>query len=378
MLPSETPTFDVRGVSDLADPLAAFRCAVADAARAMAAIGATPGDVVAMTWTARIPACIHPIRTEVDLALREVFAGVRAPISLRAADHDGVAVGVQLRAPKPLSSDPVYRGLALSELARAYSPRATVSNIGAIFETWRTDGAAFRARHLTVELQYGPTHGETLDLYVPPNTRGPLPLWIFIHGGYWQAIDKAHNAQFAAGMLAHGYAVAMLNYTLAPPASLAEIVRQIQAAVVFLAREATALGCDPNAMHIAGHSAGGHLAAMIACLPEGQLIRSSLALSGLFDLEPLALLPMGRLVQFNTADAIARLSPQRFQPLPNVTIGVAVGGDESLEFQRQSTTFATAWNSAPCRIIADQNHFSLLDGLNGGALLDFALEIARA
>ena len=338
----------------------------------MAGVGAGPGDILSMTWTARTPAAIHPAQSLVDLSLREIFGGLAPSITVRTADHDGVRVELRLRRPSPPSADAVWEGLTLAELARAYSPRATVDNMAAIFDAWRADGAAFRTRHLTAELAYGPLRAETLDFYLPPDVRGARPLWIFIHGGYWQAIDKAHNAQFAAGMLEAGYAVAMLNYSLAPTASLDTIVDQTRRCVSFLAAEAAALGCDPHDMHIAGHSAGGHLAAMIACGPEGRAIRSCLALSGLFDLAPLACLPMGRLVQFDRADAIARLSPLRLQRLSHVRIGVAVGGTESSEFHRQSVDFAAAWGNAPYRIVAGRNHFDLLDGLNGGELLEFA------
>lgn len=376
---SETAVAVARGMSSETNLLHAFRRALAEAAANMAAQGASPADIAAMSWTTATPAAIHPANRDVDLALREVFGGARPPLRLLAGAHEGVVVELHLRAPKAPGITPVYNGMTSAGLARAYSPRATVQNMGAIFDAWRENGAAYRQQHLTAELSYGTAREDTLDLYWPVGApSAPPPLWIFIHGGYWQAVDKAHNAHFADGMRRAGFAVAMLNYTLAPPASLAAIVTQIQAAVAFLAREATALGCDAQALHIAGHSAGGHLAAMMACLPEGKLLRSCLPLSGLFDLEPLAHLPMGQLLQFDTAEAIAQYSPQRAPPLPHVRVGVAVGGTESSEFHRQSTTFAAAWGNAPCRIVAGQNHFTLLDGLNGGELLDFALEIARS
>lgn len=383
---SDTPTGSgltdvVHGASDQADLVVGLRQALAIAMLKILAQGATIGDIETITCTARRSAHLHPARSEIDLALREVFGGFRPAFSLQSADHAGVRVAAFLRACVPPSGEILYRGLTRAELAQAYSPRASVPDMGTIFTRWREDGAQFRTRHLTAELRYGPMQNETLDLYVPAQARGPSPLWIFVHGGFWQALDKTYNAQFAAGMLANGFAVAMLDYTLAPPASLGEIVREVQAAVVFLAREAEALGIDGRAIHIAGHSAGGHLAAMIACLPEAQLIRSSLALSGLFDLAPLALLPMGRLLAFDTAGAIAQFSPQHLKPLPHVRVGVAVGGLESGEFQRQSQEFAEAW-TVEIRIIPDSNHFSMLDGLvighETGDLLEFALKIARA
>lgn len=329
-----------------------------------------------MRWSARMPAIIHPAQQRIDLLLREVFGGLRPAIALSAADHEGVEVEIGYT-PRPIAAAvPVWRTFTMATLATAYSPRAVVPDMSAIFAEWRSRGAAFRRTRLSAELTYGPRRGEELDLYLPRSRKQSLPLWIFIHGGYWQAVDKEHNAHFAAGMLDAGFAVAMLNYTLAPEATLDVIMQQTQAAVRFLAREARALGCDPNQLHIAGHSAGGHLAAMIASLPEGSSIRSCLPLSGIFDLEPLARLPMGRTLAITDAATVARLSPETMKPAPHVRLGVAVGGLESPEFRRQSADYAARLGS-PCRIIADRHHFDLLDGLNGGELLDFARGLAR-
>ena len=115
---------------------------------------------------------------------------------------------------------------------------------------------------------------------------------------------------------------------------------------------------------------------MIASLPEGRLIKSCLPLSGVFDLAPLAALPMGPMLGLRTSADVASLSPQNLRPLPHIRVGVAAGGNESAEFQRQSTDYARTHGNIPCRIISGKHHFDLLDGLNGGELLDFAKEIA--
>jgi len=375
---SDIASFDmsVRVHAQGATAAGALRAALADAARALADRGASAGSITAMRWTARQPAAIHPARQDIDLLQREVFGGLRPKIQVTAADQDGVTVEIGYAPTSAPATGPVWRSFTMVELAAAYSTRAVVRDMDGIFANWRHRGADFRRAHLAAELTYGSLHGEELDLYLPRAGSQPAPLWIFIHGGYWQAVDKGLNAHFAAGMLEAGFAVAMLNYTLAPEASLALIVQQVQSAVRFLAREAPALGCDASQLHIAGHSAGGHLAAMIASLPEGQAIRSCLPLSGIFDLEPLARLPMGRTLGLADADTIAQLSPETLDPLPHVRFGLAVGGLESGEFRRQSTDYA-AKVGAPCRVIAGRHHFDLLDGLNGGELLDFARHIAR-
>ncbi|ALA20530.1 hypothetical protein AL346_20715 (plasmid) [Chelatococcus sp. CO-6] len=262
----------------------------------------------------------------------------------------------------------------MPELARQYSPRLQ-TDMEALFRQWSRDGEAFRAHHRGLDLAYGPGVYERLDLYRPQGARR-APLWVFLHGGYWQASDKAQHAQFARGMLDAGYAVAMPNYGLAPDTPLRVIVAQVGAALRFLAREADSLGIDAARIHLAGHSAGGHLAAMAALDPRDPPVRSALLLSGLFDLTPLGLLPLGRLLGLDDAALAARLSPLGHPPPRGLRIGVAVGEKESDEFKRQSRVIAEAWGAPAPLIAADRHHFSLLEDLNGGALLDLALATA--
>ncbi len=370
-------TLEHSGASADGDPLTALRQALAQAAKAMAGASVPPTALIDMTWTSRRPATINPKATAVDLSYRETFGGFRPAIQVRWADHDGVRVTIRTRTPvAPAIGQTVWGGLTLSELAREYSPRTRVPDMSAVFDAWRRNGAAFRARHLTAELPFGPTASETVDIYLPDDSRdGALPLWIFIHGGYWQATDKAHHAHFAHGMLGAGYAVAMPNYTLAPAVTIHNILRQMQHLIVFLAHEAAALGCDPNQIHVSGHSAGGQLAAMLACLPEGQLIKSVLPLSGVFDLTPLSLLPMAAVVGLESAADIALLSPHNLKPLPRIRMGAAVGGGESAEFQRQTIDYAKALD-IPTLTVPGKHHFDLLEGLNDGELLEFAKAVA--
>jgi arylformamidase len=130
-------------------------------------------------------------------------------------------------------------------------------------------------------------------------------------------------------------------------------------------------------MHVAGHSAGGHLAAMVAADVTAPPIRSALLLSGLYDLAPIALLPVGRLIGLSTPETVGRLSPIKQKPRPGVRIGVSVGGLESSEFKWQSDELARVWGAPPPLVVQGANHFSLLDGLNSGELLSYALETAR-
>ena len=372
MSASDLVILSARGTA--AHPVAGLKQALSDIFDQMLAAGCGPHHFTAMRWSAADPGAIHPARHEIDLAWREVFGGFRPPLTL--VPGDAVVVEVDLRPPAgPPPDAPAYGDYSLAALARQYSPR-NQADMRQVFRQWTTDGHAFRADCHGLDLPYGEGPYRTLDLYRPAKASGSLPLWFFIHGGYWQASDKDQHAQFARGMLEAGYAVAMPNYSLAPQASLAAIVEDVRAALAFLVREAATLGLDPANVHVAGHSAGGHLAAMLA-LEGGTPIRSALLLSGLFDLEPLAFLPVGKLIGLHARGAVGALSPLRRRPATAVSLGVAVGARESDEFKRQSSALAAAWGAPPPLVLEGAHHFSLLDGLNEGPLLALARTTAR-
>jgi arylformamidase len=360
--------------ADASEGLGALREALWQVAKGLAAVGRGPHHLTGMTWTAPDPSAFHPARHLVDLAYREVFAGFRPPIELAVAEDSDLTIRAAYRDPPATPENLTFAGYSLAELARQYSPRLQ-ADVRHVFQTWSDDGAAFRASRHGLDIAHGPGRFETLDLYRPVGIARP-PLWVFIHGGYWQALDKSQHAQFAQGMLAAGYAVAMLNHTLAPDAPLERIVSEITAALRFLAVEADRLGFDRDRIHVAGHSAGGHLAAMLAASQSGVKIRSALLLSGVFDLAPLALLPMGQVLGLTDPATISRLSPADMRPQAGTRIALAVGGLESDEFKRQSRDLAEAWGARAPLIVDSAHHFSLLDGLIEGELLRLALDTA--
>jgi arylformamidase len=367
---------EVVGASDADDPIDALRDALTESLKALVASGCGPQHLVAMRWEAADPLRFHPSRHEIELAHREVFAGFRAPVELRRVSvpqHRLRVVALAQAPAAPPSAEPVYRGYTLPDLARQYSPRFQ-TNMNVLFKQWSKDGARFRAGHAGLDLCYGPGRYETFDLFLPQGVERP-PVWIFVHGGYWQASDKVQHAQFAKGMLDAGYAVVMANYGLAPETPLTTIVQQVSRLLSYLADQAQNLSIDASRLHLAGHSAGAHIAAMIAAQGTAPTLRSVLLLSGLFELEPLTLLPMGALLKL-TEVAVAELSPARMPAPAGIKLGLAVGAGESDEFKRQSQLMASAWGS-PEPLIVPGHHFSMLEGLNGGALLELAQSLAR-
>lgn len=374
MSASESSTGEIVARSLAADPVEALRDTLSEILAGLVAAGCGPHHLTGMDWEAADPAAFHLLRHTVELAYREVFGGFRPPIRLRPGTEPGLTIRARHSMPQPLA-DIEIEGYTLRELGRQYSPRLQ-ADMTALFRQWSRDGAAFRAGHAGLDLAYGQGRFETLDLYRPAG-RQRTPTFVFIHGGYWQASDKLQHAQFAQALLDAGFAVAMPNYGLAPETPLEASIAQIVAALDFLIREANALGLDPARLHLCGHSAGAHLAAMALCDPAAPPVASALLLSGLYDLKPLGHLPIGRLLGLGDVERAARLGPLG-RPRPNDTrLAFAVGEGESEAFKRQSAMLATAWQ-APEPLICPGHHFSMLDGLNGGRLFDLALQTTES
>jgi arylformamidase len=266
----------------------------------------------------------------------------------------------------------IYRDFDQAALDAQYNLRRAVPTHPAYFARWAAASRAARERlGGRLDLAYGAAPGETLDFF-PAEGMAP-PLLVFIHGGYWQAMDKSDFSFVAPAYLAAGISVAVINHTLAPAAGMDSIVGQIRRAVVFLARESPTLGIDRESIFVAGHSAGGHLTAM-AMLTEwpafglaADPISGGCALSGIFDLEPIRLSYLNQALGLDTATA-RRNSPLHLlasAPPPRGGLILAVGGRETAEFHRQQAEFAAACRAGNrrCTILAqpEEEHFSIVD-----------------
>ena len=362
-------------------PVEELRQALDHLRLALMSAGRGPHHMTGMVWTTTAPALFDLANPTIDLAYREVFAGFRPPIEIEMAPAGGPRLSIRatVARPAPLPVGPLWRGYDLPTLMREYSPRGQVPAVAPIFEHYREEGAAFLGAHAHREVAYGAGPRERLDLLLPSGIAEPR-LHVFIHGGYWQAMDKGNHAQFTRAFLEAGYAVAMLNYSLAPEKPLDGLVAEIRAALGFLWHQAPALGIARLPFDLAGHSAGGHLAAMAVAtdwaalgLPP-DLIGTATLLSGLYELEPLTHLPMAPLLALDRISA-HWLSPVHL-PRPSATrVLLAVGGLESDEFKHQTALLAEAWN-VPVgrhRIVPDRNHFTIVDEFAEGPLALAAL-----
>jgi arylformamidase len=196
------------------------------------------------------------------------------------------------------------------------------------------------------DLRYGPRPKETLDLFVPAGARRGV--FAFIHGGYWRALDKSDFSYVAAPFVERGIAVAVVNYDLCPQVSVATIVEECRAAVVWLAREAGALGIGGAPLVVGGHSAGGQLAATMLAVDWGTAgldadpLAGAVSLSGVHDLAPIPLFSFNSDIRLDEAEA-RRLSPVNMTPRSSAPLLLAAGADETSEFLRQTRLLWDAW-----------------------------------
>ncbi|MBX6745503.1 MAG: alpha/beta hydrolase [Acetobacteraceae bacterium] len=261
-----------------------------------------------------------------------------------------------------------------------YDNRARVPEHPGIIAGWAHDAAAFRAdwKEAELGLAYGPGERERLDLFRPGPGDG-WPLALFIHGGYWQALDRSFFSHVARGLLAHGVAVAIPSYDLCPAVTVARIVEQMRAAAAFLHRRWR------RRILATGHSAGGHLTAMLMAtdwrtvdpgLPA-DLVPAGLPVSGVFELEPLLQTTIATPLRLDAAEA-RRLSPRYLPPPAGASLHAVVGGGESSEFIRQTRDFAAAWGGS-WEAVPEANHFTVLEPLTdpGSPLVARAAAMAR-
>ncbi|VTU17168.1 Carboxylesterase NlhH [Variovorax sp. PBL-H6] len=253
-----------------------------------------------------------------------------------------------------------------------YNNRARIPGHPEILQYWADASARAYARPgWVLDLPYGNGAGERVDVLAA--TQPGAPVLVYIHGGYWRALDKRDQSFVAPPFADAGAMVVLANYALCPAVTIEHIVLQLVRALAWVHRHAQAHGGDPARIVVAGHSAGGHLATMLlACdwkavapdLPV-DLVKSVLSISGLYELEPLRHAPfLAGDIGLTEASAL-RLSPAAMPaPLQGLLVTV-VGGDESEEFHRQVELIGRAWSP---RVIAAErvpgrNHMDVLNEL---------------
>lgn len=274
------------------------------------------------------------------------------------------------------------------QIEAQYNNRARVPEHPRIIDGWRARSQAYRGRHgaARLDLAYGEAPGERLDWF--PGAAEPAPLHVFIHGGYWQTLDKGDFSFIAEFFNRAGIHCAVINYGLCPAVALDTIVRQATGALVWLRSNARQMGIDVDRIQISGHSAGAQLAAMCLCtqweeldefMPE-RLIHSAILVSGVYELEPLIGTSIDQALGLTPTKA-QRNSPALRTPVERAPVLLAVGAEESEEFRRQANSLARCWAEVPIRSVElpGQNHFTIVDGFAdpNGVLLSVAMRWLR-
>jgi acetyl esterase/lipase len=229
---------------------------------------------------------------------------------------------------------PDWRQLSREELDRGLNNGEAVAGSAEIIAGWDRRSAELRRQHgAHLDLRYGPRERNRIDFL---RVRQAAPTLLFIHGGYWQGRAKETFALFAEGAMAHGINVALTGYTLAPDATLDEIVAEVHAAIDFLAAQLPALGGDGKGIVVSGWSAGGHLTSMVLSHPK---VRAGMAISGIYDLEPIRHSYLN--VKLGLDEAASRKnSPMMMAGGPMKPLSLVVGGAELPLLRKQTADFA--------------------------------------
>jgi len=252
-----------------------------------------------------------------------------------------------------------------------YDNRRRVPEFGQHFVRWRETSAQARNR-LRCELDVSFTADGTAALDVFPAAHSGAPVLVFIHGGYWRSLDKSDFSFVAAPFVAAGAMVVVPNYSLCPAVTIDTIALQMAHALAWVHRNAARFGGDAARCVVAGHSAGGHLAAMLLACDGGRLSRElpsrlvhrAVSISGLYDLAPIAATPSLQVDLRLTPDVIERASPALFAAPAGARLASVVGALESEEFLRQNRLIRERWGAQVvpvCEELPSRDHFTALD-----------------
>jgi len=248
-----------------------------------------------------------------------------------------------------------------------YNNRAKVKDAMQWLARYGGESARVRAElPMRFDVPYGRHHAERLDVFLPAAS-GPAPIHVFVHGGYWHRLDKA-DFSFVARAFPEAVTV-VVNYALVPSVDLDELVRQVRASIAWVHANARTFDGDPARITVSGHSAGGHLVAMLLATEWSQLgapagvVKAGCSISGLHDLEPIRLCYLNDVLAL-TPESARRNSPLSMKPSGRVPLVLTVGAHEGPEYFRQTNDLAAAWRAhgAPVDVMdaPGHDHFSIV------------------
>ena len=254
-----------------------------------------------------------------------------------------------------------------------YNIAAARGGLDEVMQRWSASSAAFREQaDASLDCAYGPGERERIDIFRCGASAAPL--YVYLHGGYWQRGDKSLYSFIAAPFLEASVDVAIIGYPLCPQVSMTELVSKVRQAIAWLYHNASELGVNPDRFNLSGHSAGGHLTAMAVCcdwpefdekLPR-ELLKTAIPFSGLYQLAPLLQTSISDALHL-TSTEVSRLSPASLPPAAQIPLLTIVGGAETGEFFRQTDLLIESWSGLLPQIDRhvelDVDHIDLIDRL---------------
>ena len=261
-----------------------------------------------------------------------------------------------------MESAPLFRGYDRQALDLQYDNRNKVP--GFDFATFLREcddkSVAARAAHrCQLDVPYGRSAAERLDIFYAPQPGAPVH--VFFHGGYWRLLDKKDFSYIADGFVPHGVTVVVVNYALIPTVTMDELIAQCRRALHWVAAHIGEHGGDPARISISGHSAGGHIAAMMLASAGMPALTHACAISGIFELEPIRLCFLNDTLRLQAGD-VSRNSPRWLPRLVWCPLTIAVGEHEGDEYLRQAREFGDAWRGEQdvprVHVLAGVDHFS--------------------
>jgi arylformamidase len=285
----------------------------------------------------------------------------------------------------------LYRGYDRAGLDREYDNRTKVP--GFDFAAFLAQCADRNARALAacqhqLDVPYGQSAAERLDIF--PAGKPAAPVHVFFHGGYWRLLDKKDFSYVASGLVPHGVTTVIVNYALMPGVRMDDLLEQCRRSIDWVFAHIAGYGGDPQQVSVSGHSAGGHIAAMMMATDWSARGRHAparpfthvCAISGIFDLEPIRLCFLNDTLRMTAAEA-ARNSPIALAPRVDCPLDIVVGDREGDEYLRQSREFGQAWTTRDRTpglvVMRDTDHFSIRAALGDpdSEMVALALRLAK-